>query len=543
MAPAAGKGAAPWDSPALRARPHWAADITKRLPGPRWVGMMEPALQSQQSLVPALLDVVAAAQRACDCPAQGGPLPAEGQPALLGLCPPCAVSSPPSKSVTHGASHIPQLQEIQQASAPAFLWPHRPPRRPALQCFSCSRASLSLPSFQSRGKSHPHVLPLGTDNSQPSSTQGCSRMGNAWPTASAREGLTWWQVVTWKGRRLLALAMHTSDKHPQSVTELLKAKGNLGMKHSEAKVMILPWRSTRCALTWPHPRVPRAASAVPAPQASCSPGFALPTATATPSSIPLPPPETPHYCTSALVPVPLYLGRVHARTPCLVSPATAPVVAPAQGSSRHPEHITAGLQRATTQLLALRKDFLSESHCTWCSWQRGPQGRLCEEKAACAMLALAHPWQGTAERRSQDGGTSVMKNMRQSPADRAQRRRCCRRWSRFPWRGPWQSKVYPCSLWGDHGGEVPERLQFTERTPCWSREQGEEKGVPNSNHYGLTAAPISQPLLCLGGEDVKGLGVKLYLRKRREGRCCFLTSQSILIGYRLVFPRLSLLCL
>lgn len=66
---------------------------------------------------------------------------------------PCwAVSSPPSKSVTHSASHIPQLQEIQNASVPAFLQPHMPPPCLSLKYFSCSRASLLLAFFSPRGK-------------------------------------------------------------------------------------------------------------------------------------------------------------------------------------------------------------------------------------------------------------------------------------------------------------------------------------------------------------------------------------------------------
>ena len=155
-----------WEPPGLQARLHWAAN--RRLPGPCCAGMMGPALQSQQSLVLALLELVAEAHLAHDCPAQGrtascrraantppGPVPTARR----------AVSSPPSKSVTHGASHIPQLQEIQKASAPAFLQPHMPPPCLSPKYFSCSIASLLLPSFQPRGKNHPHLFPLSSEKS------------------------------------------------------------------------------------------------------------------------------------------------------------------------------------------------------------------------------------------------------------------------------------------------------------------------------------------------------------------------------------------
>lgn len=208
-----------WEPPALWARLHWAAN--GRLPGPHCAGMMGLALQSQQSLVLALLELVAEAHLARDCPAQGrttscrraantppGPVPTACR----------AVSSPLSKSVTHGASHIPQLQEIQKASAPALFQPHMPPPCLTLKYFSCSRASLLLPSFQP-GRKPPSPLSsqLWEILDKHHSSLGCNSVGNAWPTASVREGLTWWQVVTSKGRRFLTLAMHTSEKRPQSV--------------------------------------------------------------------------------------------------------------------------------------------------------------------------------------------------------------------------------------------------------------------------------------------------------------------------------------
>lgn len=151
-----------WEPPGLPARLHWACKWgDSRLPGPCCVGITGPALRSRQSLVLALLDLVAEAHLTHGCPAPGrtasrrwaadtppGPVPTACR----------AVSSPPSKSVTHSASHIPQLQEIQKASAPAFLQPHMPPPRLSLKYLSCSRASLLLPSFQARGKKHPHQL-------------------------------------------------------------------------------------------------------------------------------------------------------------------------------------------------------------------------------------------------------------------------------------------------------------------------------------------------------------------------------------------------
>lgn len=113
-----------WEPPALRAGLHWAVHGGRgRLPGPCCVGTTGLALQSRQSSVLALLEPVAEAHLARGCPAQGrtashrraadippGPLPTARQ----------AVSSPPSKSVTHGASHIPQLQEIQKSLSPSL---------------------------------------------------------------------------------------------------------------------------------------------------------------------------------------------------------------------------------------------------------------------------------------------------------------------------------------------------------------------------------------------------------------------------------------
>lgn len=148
------------------------------------------ALKSCQSLVLALLDLVAEAHLTCECPVQGrttshrraadtppGPVPTACR----------ALSSPPSKSVTHGASHIPQLQEIQKA--PTFLQLHMPPPCLSLKYFSCSRASLFLPSFQTRGKKHPHLLRLSSEKSPLSgSFHGAQQHGQRLTNSECQRG-------------------------------------------------------------------------------------------------------------------------------------------------------------------------------------------------------------------------------------------------------------------------------------------------------------------------------------------------------------------
>lgn len=117
------------------ARLCWAANRGQETALRRWKDGTGPA--ERQSLLGK--GRTASHRRAADAPP--GPVPT--------AC--WAVSSPPSKSVTHGASHIPQLQEIQKASAPAFLQLHMPPLQLSLKYF-CSRTSLLLPSLQPRGE-------------------------------------------------------------------------------------------------------------------------------------------------------------------------------------------------------------------------------------------------------------------------------------------------------------------------------------------------------------------------------------------------------
>lgn len=143
---------------ALPRRGHWlwpCGAQTGGTAGPCCAGMAGPALQSQHRLG-ASLAVSGSWDTPCPWP---GRAPSRSGADTLPPGPvptPCwAVSSPPSKSVTHSASHIPQLQEIQNASVPAFLQPHMPPPCLPLKYFSCSRASLLLAFFSRRGKKPP----------------------------------------------------------------------------------------------------------------------------------------------------------------------------------------------------------------------------------------------------------------------------------------------------------------------------------------------------------------------------------------------------
>jgi len=85
-----------------------------------------------------------------------------------------------------------------------------------------------------------------------------------------------------------------------------------------------------------------------------------------------------------------------------------------------------------------------------------------------------------------------------------------------------------------------------EGTCAGAGEQCEEEGVAEELLWTRHSSHFPSPAQ-LKREKTEQLGVKWCLKKRKEGRCCFVlfffTIQSLLIGYKLIFAKSRLLCL